>query len=260
MNTVTPLLQRYLLDHLLMNRVTCIPALDLLALLPDASVDAVICDPPYGISAEVPFIKDPNTGGAYKRVNEEWDMFVPIDWMEIAHQKVKSTGSVIVFGSWTTIDLIQAEARRLKWKPLNRIVWFKPDAPPNFSGRKLTESTETALWYSPHGSNWTYNRYVAKSMNMGMNLRDVWTFGQARGDRFHPTQKPLDLMERCVQLFTNPGDLVVDPFAGSGTTLVAAKIHGRRYLGSDITPEYVEAANKRLSLPYMKPMFGGEAA
>ncbi len=251
MNDVTPLLQRYLLDHLLIGRVHEIDALSLLSLLPDASVDAIICDPPYGLAGRV--FDFPHKH--YSAVNEEWDLFVPVDWMPACERVLKPGGSVVCFGVRQSIYQVAAAGLSRGWRLVNDITWEKPDAPPNFTGRMLTETTERALWFCPSGSGWTYNLHAAKEMNRGRNLRDIWTYGVTRGDRIHPTQKPLPLMERCIQLFTNPGDLVVDLFAGSGTTLVAAKIHGRRYLGSDITPEYVEAANKRLSLPYMMPMF-----
>jgi site-specific DNA-methyltransferase (adenine-specific) len=135
---------------------------------------------------------------------------------------------VVVFGGRLSIYQSAAEGLRLGWRLVNDVTWEKPDPPPNFTGRMMTESTERMLWFCPDGEKWTYNKHVAKAMNKGNNLRDVWRFRVPHGERIHPSQKPLDLMERCVQLFTNPGDLVVDPFAGSGTTLVAAKIHGRR--------------------------------
>ncbi len=253
---MTPLLQQWLLDHMLMGRVTHIEALELLALLPDASVDAIITDPPYGLAGRV--FEFPHKH--YSAVNEDWDLFVPTDWMAACERKLKPGGSVICFGVRQSIYQVAAAGLSRGWRLVNDITWEKPDAPPNFTGRMLTETTERALWFCPSGEGWTYNLPIAKAMNHGKNLRDVWTYGITRGDRIHPTQKPLQLMERCVQLFTKPGDLVVDLFAGSGTTLEAARRHGRRYLGSDITLEYVKAANKRLSLPITAQMFAEEAA
>jgi site-specific DNA-methyltransferase (adenine-specific) len=124
----------------------------------------------------------------------------------------------------------------------------------------LTETTERALWFCPDGEGWAYNLDTAKSMNYSMNLRDVWTFYTERDDRLHPTQKPLDLMVRCVQLFTRRNDLIVDPFCGSGTTLAAAKLHGRRYLGCDLEAKYVEMAQKRLAKPFDTPLFAEVAS
>lgn len=236
-------------------------ALTLLRAMPSGSVDCIITDPPYGIRDESIKIKHPSTGGMYRRINEVWDSEVPTDWMRIVDRIIKPGGSVIVFGSWRTIDQIKFDAEALGWKTVNRIIWFKPDAPPNFSGRMLTDSTETVYWFCPSGTNWTYNRKIAKGMNTGVNLRDVWSYGQTREIRVHPTQKPLALMERCVQLFTNPGDLIIDPFAGSGTTGAAAIKYGRRFIGSDNGVDtktgrlWSEIANERLALPYTPPMF-----
>lgn len=247
------------------NAVYHVDALELLRALPDKSVDCIITDPPYGIFDDTIKIKHPSTGGAYKRISETWDKYVPVDWMELASSKVRVGGSVIVFGSWRTIDLIKAKAESQHWKTVNRIIWFKQDAPPNFSGRMLTDSTETIYWFCPSRSNWTYNSKIAKGMSGGVNLRDVWRFGQTREPRIHPTQKPLSLMERCVLLFTNPGDLVVDLFAGSGTTGAAAVKHGRRFIGSDNGIDkktgrlWSEIANQRIALPLTPPMFAEDA-
>lgn len=223
----------------------------LLRILPDASVDAVITDPPYGLSGRVFAFPTKR----YTAINEEWDLFVPLAWLRECKRVLKPGGSVICFGGRQSIYQVAAECLSMGWRLVNDITWFKKDAPPNFTGRMMTESTERALWFCPSGEGWTYNLSMAKLMNSGKNLRDVWTFNTERADRLHPTQKPLDLMERCILLFTNPGDLVVDPFAGSGTTLVAAQKHGRRYIGCDLEQRYVEAARKRLVKPFSVPMF-----
>lgn len=226
-------------------------ALTLLKGLPDGSVDAVIADPPYGLAGRV--FEFPHK--RYSAVNEAWDHFAPIDWMHECHRVLRKGGSVLCFGGRRSIYELAAEGLSLNWRLVNDITWNKPDAPPNFTGRMLTETTERCLWFCPDGEGWTYNLETAKGMNRGMNLRDIWKFNTEREDRMHPTQKPLDLMERCVLLFTNVGDLIVDPFAGSGTTGVAAIKNGRRFIGSDTDAGYVEVANKRLALPYTPPLF-----
>lgn len=228
----------------------------LLAMLPDASVDCIVTDPPYGLGGRVFTFPTKR----YTAVNEAWDLFVPLGWLKACERVLKPSGSVVCFGGRQSIYQLAAESLSLGWRLVNDITWFKKDAPPNFTGRMMTESTERALWFCPSGEGWTYNLSAAKTMNSGKNLRDVWTFNTERGERLHPTQKPLDLMERCILLFTNPGDLVVDPFAGSGTTLVAAQMHGRRFIGCDLEAKYIEAARKRLAKPYTVPLFAEAAS
>lgn len=223
-----------------------VDALALLAGLPDASVDCVVTDPPYGLAGRV--FDFPHK--RYSAINEEWDTVAPTEWMELCTRILKPGGSVICFGGRQSIYKFASTGIALGWKLINDITWEKPDAPPNFTGRMMTESTERALWFCPSGSGWTYNLQEAKTMNGGINLRDVWRFPIERENRVHPAQKPIRLLERCVTLFTEPGAIIVDPFAGSGTTLVAARNLGRRYLGCDTSPDYVAIARNRLAQPY----------
>jgi DNA modification methylase len=228
------------------NRVYNCDALTLLRALPDASVDAVITDPPYGLAGRVFDVAEKG----YSAVNEEWDAIAPIHWMAECTRVLKPGGSVICFGGRPSIYTFAGEGLRLGWRLVNDVTWFKNDAMPNMTGRMMTESTERFLWFCPAGAGWHYDLQYAKECGMGVNLRDVWNWGQTRGERLHPTQKPYEIMERIVRLFTAPGDLVVDCFAGSGTTLLAAANSGRRYIGGDITLKYVQVATERLAQPY----------
>jgi site-specific DNA-methyltransferase (adenine-specific) len=202
----------------------------------------VITDPPYGLGGRVFAVPDKQ----YSAINAEWDLIAPTDWMTGVQRVLKPGGSVLCFGVRQSIYQFASEGLRLGWRIVNDITWFKPDAMPNMTGRMMTESTERLLWFCPDGSRWTYNLDEAKAINAGQNLRDVWTLGQTREDRHHPAQKPLDLIERIVRLFTNPGDLILDPFLGSGTTAIAARNLKRHYIGCDISPLYVQLANHRL--------------
>lgn len=245
------------------NRMICTDALTLLRSLPSQSINAVITDPPYGLAKHNPLEiskrKRHGRGGAYKRVNEAWDQSTPLEWMDEINRILKPGGAVIVFNS--NIGLIEIGYRGLQlgWRLLLEITWYKPDAPPNFTGRMVTAATEKFYWYCPSGSNWTYNRLYAKRVNNGKNFRDVWQFYAPRKNRVHPTQKPLELMDRIVRLFTNPGDVIVDPFAGSGTTLIAAKNAGRDYIGCDLEESYVSIALDRLASPSELPLFSETA-
>lgn len=234
----------------MLNQVFCMDSVELIKALPDNSVDLFCVDPPYGLAGRV--FDFPHKH--YTAVNESWDMFAPTSWMTESERVLKPTGSVVCFCVRKSTYIFASEALRLGWRIINDITWVKPDAPPNFTGRMLTETTERALWFSPSGNNWTYNLDKAKEMNGGINLRDVWRFNTERENREHPTQKPLKLMERCIQLFSNENDLIVDCFCGSGTTCLAARNLGRQFIGNDITPEYVAIARKRLAMPFT-PMF-----
>lgn len=237
------------------NRIICGDALEMLRGLPDGSVDAIITDPPYGLAGRIFDVP----GKSYSAVNKDWDHFVPVEWLAECPRILKPGGSVVCFGGRQSIYKVAALCLELGWRLVNDVTWFKPDAVPNFTGRMMTESTERALWFCPDGTGWTYNLDYAKANNI-MNYRDVWTFNTQRGNREHPTQKPVALMKRFVGLLTRSGELVLDPFAGSGTTLVAARRLGRRYLGSELSPEYVAIAERRLAEPYTPDMFEAVAA
>jgi len=107
---------------------------------------------------------------------------------------------------------------------------------------------------------WTYNLATAKRFGGGANLRDVWTFPIERNNRRHPAQKPLGMLDRIVRLITRPNDLICDPFAGSGTTLLAARNAGRHYIGCDISADYCAIARERLALPFTLPLFADAPA
>jgi len=227
------------------NSIHCMDALTFLACLPDASVDCVVTDPPYGLYGNI-FVKRPDTGDKYNRVNELWDTEILVDWMADCQRVLKPGGSVICFGGRQSIYKLASEGLRLRWRLVNDITWHKLDAAPCFTGRNMTEATERALWFCPDGTGWTYNRLAAKSLNNGNNFRDVWEGYTTRGNRYHPTQKPDWIMERLIALLSNPGDLILDPFIGSGTTAVAAQKLGRSFLGCDISQDYVELAQRRV--------------
>jgi site-specific DNA-methyltransferase (adenine-specific) len=237
------------LDNLL-NKIHHADALELLRRLPDASIDLIVTDPPYGLNKSVFVIDRSMRGkdhrrGNYTAIRELWDSEAPIEWMQECKRVLCKTGSVICFGGRESIYKFATEALRLKWRIVNDITLVKPDPPPNFTGRMMTESTERALWFSPHGSNWIYNLDIAKVQN-GNNLRDVWNFRPPHDNRVHPAQKPLDTIEFMICLFSNREAVILDPFCGSGTTAIAARKTGRQFICGDLSAEYVEVARKRL--------------
>jgi len=233
-----------------MNQLLNLDALKLIKSLPDQSVSLVLTDIPYGLnnkkSAQV------TMPDGYKSIRAEWDHDILIDWMHAALPKLTPGGLFIVFCGQIATYLVGAEAVRHNWKVINDLTWEKPDAPPCMTGRMMTMTTERALVICPSGSHWTYNLDVAKSQNGGVNFRDVWRINTVHGrDRKgHPTQKPLVMFERLIQLYSCPGDVIVDPFCGSGTTALAALRTGRNYICGDLSAEYLAIAQERLNEAY----------
>jgi len=141
--------------------------------------------------------------------------------------------------------------QQLGFKMLNTITWEKPNPPPNLSCRYFTHSTETILWAAKNErSRHTFNYAAMREANGGKQMKSVWRMkaphGAEKRHGRHPTQKPLELIERCLLASTNPGDFVLDPFLGSGTTGVAASRHGRRFTGIEMNPAYLDTARKRV--------------
>jgi site-specific DNA-methyltransferase (adenine-specific) len=140
--------------------------------------------------------------------------------------------------------------QRLGYKLLNDIVWFKKNPPPNLSCRYFTHATETILWAArSEKSRHCFNYKLMKKANLDKQMQSLWTILPPRASEKHfgrhPTQKPIELLERIVLASTQPGDLVLDPFSGSGTTGIAAARHGRRYIGIELNPEYLELSVQR---------------
>lgn len=227
-------------------------ALELLKALPDKSVHLLLTDAPYGLNKKSglkidrQFRGKDNRRGDYTAVRQEWDNEAPLAWMNEVCRILKPHGSVLCFGGRESIYQFANYGLSLGWRIVNDITFVKPDAPPNFTGRFMTESTERAIWFSPSGKKWTYNRDVAKSMNNGVNFRDVWEMITPKQDRLHPTQKPVSTFEMLIALLSNKGEIVLDPFAGSCTTAIACLNLDRRYICADLHEPYVLASRERI--------------
>ncbi|HEY4000201.1 MAG TPA: site-specific DNA-methyltransferase [Candidatus Xenobia bacterium] len=229
-----------------------------LAVLPTLSEKAmcIFADPPYFLS----------NGGvtcqAGRRVpvhKGDWDVSMGIEavhgfnraWLEACRDALDPNGTVWVSGTSHVIFSVGFAMQQLGFKILNAVTWFKNNAPPNLSCRYFTHSTETVLWAAPSTrARHKFNYRLMKEMGNGRQMRDVWQM-RAPGPsekQFgkHPTQKPLQLLERIVLASTDAGDLVLDPFCGSGTTGVAAQRAGRRFIGIEIEKPYLELARQRL--------------
>ena len=234
--------------------------LERMAAIPDGSVDCVWTDPPYLLS---------NDGitcvaGRMVKVNKgEWDRSRGVDpdhefnrtWLAACHRILKPAGSIWVSGTSHVYLSVGLAMRQIGFRILNDVVWEKPAPPPNLGCRCFTHATEILLWATkaPKGSRHrhTFNYEAMKAENGGRQMKNVWRIPPPGKDekRFgkHPTQKPVALVARCLRATTNEDDVVVDPFAGSGSTGVAALTLGRRFVGCEQDEDYALLAARRLS-------------
>ncbi|MCP5144322.1 MAG: site-specific DNA-methyltransferase [Gammaproteobacteria bacterium] len=231
-----------------------------MATLPDASFDCIWTDPPYLLS---------NGGttcvaGKRKSVHKgDWDRSggIEIDhafnreWLAECKRLLKPAGTIWVSGTHHVYLSVGMAMMELGFRILNDIVWEKPNPPPNLGCRCFTHATELLLWASKSGRG-SAHRYVfnyddMKADNDGRQMKNVWRMpAPGRAEKSlgrHPTQKPLDLVRRCIRASTLPGASVFDPFAGSATTGVACLQIGRSFTGCEIDPGYARLGVKRLT-------------
>ncbi len=225
--------------------------------LPAESVDVVVADPPYNLSNGGGTCQ----GGQWVCVNKgDWDKSrglardhkFNLAWLAECKRVLKPNGTIWVSGTYHVIYSIGFVLQTLEYRILNDVCWFKPNASPNLSGRYFTASHETLIWAArDRSSRHTFNYEDMRAENGGLQMRSMWPIHSTpQGEKVHgkhPTQKPLTLLRRIIRASSKPGDLVLDPFCGSGTTGVAALELGRRFIGIDTSEEYLELAEKRMS-------------
>lgn len=247
-------------------------SLELLGRLPTGSVDLVFADPPYNLS----------NGGTScqsgRRVSVDkgaWDASRGLGtdhefhraWLAACRRVLKPSGTLWVSGTQHVIFSLGYAMQELGYHLLNTITWFKPNASPNLACRMFTHSTELLIWAAPERSKplaHTFDYPTMKKQNGGKQMRDLWSIDDAMPDGGavwtlpapgksekregrHPTQKPIALLDRVITAASRPGDLVLDPFNGSGTTGLVARMRGRRYLGIDLDTEYLDLSARRLA-------------
>ncbi|MHA1760611.1 MAG: DNA-methyltransferase [Candidatus Heimdallarchaeota archaeon] len=224
--------------------------------IPDNSIDLIFADPPYNLSKskyKMTFVK---SKGADLDTNKgDWDHFKTFDdfekftyaWLKECFRILKDKGSFWVSGTYHNIHLTGYLMQKIGFELLNEILWHKTDATPNLSCTRFVADHENFLW-ARKGKKHTFNYQLMKEMNQGKQMRSIWPKGKTTGGRkVHPTQKPEWLLERIVLASSNEGEIVFDPFMGSGTTALVAKKHNRHYLGCEISSEYLEISKKRLT-------------
>lgn len=245
--------------------------LELMRKLPDHSVDLIVADPPYnlskGMSLKLASGNLVGSGGNWEKVMQKWDDYSLLGYMEFTElwlreskRVLKPTGSMWVFGTYHNIGIINTLMQLLDIEIINEVVWYKRNAFPNLAGRRLTASHETLIW--AHGGkkrkynfNYDYSKaYTDKSDGLkaaNKQMRTVWDIPNNK-ERFeialgkHPTQKPLKICKRMIELSSDKKDIILAPFSGSGSECLAAQISGRDYIGFEIEEEFVKLSRKRL--------------
>ena len=238
----------------------CVAALEA---LPDQSIDVIFADPPYNLQL----------GGTLHRpdqslvdaVDDAWDQFASFEaydaftraWLLACRRVLKPHGTIWVIGSYHNIFRVGATLQDLDFWILNDIVWRKTNPMPNFKGRRFQNAHETMIWASrdAKAKGYTFNDDAMKAANDDVQMRSDWLFpicngGErlkgADGKKVHPTQKPEALLARVLMASTKPGDIVLDPFFGSGTTGAVAKRLGRNFVGIEREQVYIDAALERI--------------
>ncbi|MGH6786059.1 MAG: site-specific DNA-methyltransferase [Novosphingobium sp.] len=231
--------------------------------LPDASVDLVFADPPYNLQLGGDLARP--DGSHVDAVTDHWDRFDSFKtyddftkaWMAEARRVLKPNGSLWVIGSYHNIFRVGTILQDLGFWILNDIVWRKANPMPNFKGTRFTNAHETLIWASKgEKARYTFNYRAMKTLNDELQMRSDWVLpicgGPERlkegGAKVHPTQKPEALLYRVLLATTNRGDVVLDPFFGTGTTGAVAKRLGREWIGCEREAGYRKAARARIDL------------
>jgi modification methylase len=230
--------------------------------LPAESVDMVFADPPYNLQLKGGLLRPNQT--EVDGVDEAWDKFDDFaaydlfteEWLSAARRLLKSDGTLWVIGSYHNIFRIGALLQDLGFWILNDIVWRKTNPMPNFRGRRFANAHETLIWCArDKSSRHTFNHDAMKALNDDLQMRSDWLLpicgGPERlrdmnGRKSHPTQKPEALLHRVIMAATRPGEIVLDPFFGTGTTGAVAKRLGRRWIGIERDAGYARIAAERI--------------
>ncbi|MEE9433077.1 MAG: site-specific DNA-methyltransferase [Sphingorhabdus sp.] len=239
-------------------RMDCVEAMQS---LPDASVDLVFADPPYNLQLGGDLLRP--DGSRVDAVDDDWDKFDTFAaydkftraWLSEAQRILKPTGSLWVIGSYHNIFRVGTCLQDLGYWILNDVVWRKSNPMPNFKGTRFTNAHETLIWAAKgEKTRYTFNYRAMKTLNDELQMRSDWLFpicgGQERikrnGTKAHPTQKPEALLYRILLATTKPGDVVLDPFFGTGTTGAVAKRLGREWIGCEREDVYCAVAEERI--------------
>ena len=245
-----------------LDRVHVGDCIERMAAMPERSVDVVFADPPYNLQLEGTLLR-PNRS-VVDGVDDAWDRFESFEaydaftaaWLTACRRVLKDDGTLWVIGSYHNIFRVGRVLMDLGYWVLNDVHWFKTNPMPNFRGTRFTNATETMLWAkkSRDQRRYTFNYHAMKGLNDGLQMQNVWEIplctGAERlrvdGEKAHATQKPEALLHRVIVSSTNPGDVVLDPFSGSGTAAVVRRL-GRRFVAIEREPSYARLAEARVA-------------
>jgi modification methylase len=237
---------------------------EVLAGLPERSVDLIFADPPYNLQLRQE-LRRPNMS-LVDAVDDDWDQFEDFaaydrfthEWLAACRRVLKDTGTIWTIGSYHNVHRVGAAMQDLGFWTLNEVVWVRTNPMPNFRGVRLTNAHETLIWAkkSVEQKRYTFNYHALKNLNDGKQMRSDWHLpicsGAERlrvdGAKLHSTQKPEALLYRVILASSTPGDIVLDPFFGSGTTGAVARRLGRRFVGVERELAYITAANARIAV------------
>ncbi|WP_149538606.1 site-specific DNA-methyltransferase [Siccirubricoccus phaeus] len=249
--------------ELLLDQVLVGDCVELMRQLPPASVHAIFADPPYNLQLKGDLRRPDDS--LVDGVDEAWDRFADLatydsftrDWLGEARRVLRKDGTIWVIGSYHNIFRLGTALQDLGFWVLNDVIWRKANPMPNFRGRRFTNAHETLIW-AAHGaeSRYRFNYAAMKSLNEEVQMRSDWfiplctgaeRLRDEKGAKLHPTQKPEALLHRVILSCTQPGEVVLDPFLGTGTTAAVARRLGRRYIGLERDPAYAAAAKARIA-------------
>jgi len=235
--------------------------IEILQSLPENSVDLIFADPPYNLQLQKDLYRPNMT--KVDAVNDGWDKFDGFteydiftrEWLSASRRVLKETGTIWVIGTYHNIYRVGSILQDLDFWILNDVVWIKNNPMPNFRGVRFTNAHETMIWaQKKQGVRYTFNYKSMKALNDDLQMRSDWNLNLAtgkqrvrsNGTKAHSTQKPEALLYRILMASSNPGDVVLDPFFGSGTTGAVAKKLGRNWIGIEREKKYVRLAQKRI--------------
>ena len=244
------------------NKILLGDSLKIMKTIPSKSVDLIFADPPYNLQLKDTLYRPDQT--TVEAVTQDWDKFNTYkeydnfteQWLKESKRILKKGGALWVIGSYHNILRVGTSIQNHGFWILNDIIWHKTNPMPNFRGTRFTNAHETLLWCTTsREAKYTFNYQNLKELNDGKQMRSDWyipicsgkeRLRETNNKRSHPTQKPEALMYRIILSSTNKGDIILDPFLGSGTTAVVTKKLQRNFIGIEQDKEYVSLAKKRL--------------
>jgi DNA modification methylase len=248
-----------------LNQILHGDCIEILRSLPEDSVDLIFADPPYNLQLRNDLYRPNMT--KVDAVNDGWDKFEGFaeydtftrEWLSACRHVLKDTGTIWVIGSYHNIFRVGKIMQDVGFWILNSVIWEKPNPMPNFKGVRFTNSHEVLIWaVKSKDTKYTFNHHTMKHLNDdrdgGLQMRADWYLplatGKERirinGTKVHPTQKPESLLYRVIMASSNPGDVVLDPFFGTGTTGAVARKLGRSWIGIERDKKYIRVARKRI--------------